>query len=110
MESLHHLFLLTSAHGPQGDALSPILFAIYLEAANKPAIRALYAKGLVRPDVDALDGLPDFLVYADDTDFVILSREYFDRLLEMSGPIFKDDFELMVNVDKTQGLTQRRGC
>ena len=56
---------------PQGDALSPILFAIYLEAA----IRALYAKGLVRPDVDALAGLPDFLVYADDTDFVSLSRE-----------------------------------
>jgi hypothetical protein len=34
----------------QGDALSPISFAIYLEAA----IRGWYAKGLVRPNVDTL--------------------------------------------------------
>ena len=34
---------------PQGDALSPILFAIYLEAA----VREQYAQGLTRPDCDA---------------------------------------------------------
>ncbi len=50
----------------------------------------------------ALAGLPDFLVYADDTDFVSLSREYLDRLLEVLGPIFKDDFDLIVNVDKAE--------
>ncbi len=66
------------------------------------------AKGLVRPDVDALAGLPDFLVYADDTDFVSLSREYLDWLLEVLGPIFKDDFDLIVKVHKTENTSSDR--
>ncbi len=63
----------------------------------------------MRPDVDALAGLPDFLVYADDTDFVSLSREYLDRPLEVLRPISEDDFDLIVNVDKTVSDNTRLG-
>jgi hypothetical protein len=73
--------------------MTPYLLFCSLFILHEAAIRALYAKGLVRPDVDALAGLPDSLVYADDTDFVSLSREYLDPLLEVLGPIFKNDFD-----------------
>ena len=49
---------------PQGDALSPILFAIYLEAA----IRELIARGPQRPQRDLDVHLPLEAIYADDTD------------------------------------------
>ena len=53
---------------PQGDALSPILFAIYLEAA----IRELIARGPKRPQCDLNIHLPLEAIYADDTDFGLL--------------------------------------
>ncbi len=59
---------------------SPITFKLPFEAC-------MYAKGLVRPDVDTLAGLPQFIVYAMgtvfamDTGFVSLSKEYLDRLI-----------------------------
>ena len=83
---------------PQGDGLSPILFAIYLEAA----IQSLRSHGLVRPEADKLIGLPESLVYADDTDFVSFVREYLDRLITVLGPLFREDFKLIVNDDKTE--------
>jgi hypothetical protein len=78
--------------------LSPILFAIYLEAA----IRSLHSSGLVRPEVDKLIGLPEFLVYADDTDFVSFVKEYLDKLITVLGPLCREDFMLIVNDDKTE--------
>ncbi len=42
----------------------------YLEAL----IRGLFAQDLLRPDVDTLAGLPEVLVYGDDTDFVSLRK------------------------------------
>ncbi len=42
---------------PQGDGLSPILFAIYLESA----MQSLRSHGLVRPEADNLIGLPESL-------------------------------------------------
>jgi len=82
---------------PQGDALSPILFAIYLEAA----IRELNARGLKRPECDAK--LPGNAIYADDTDFISLCSKYMDEVLSTVGPVF-DEFNLLVNVEKTEHI------
>jgi hypothetical protein len=81
---------------PQGDGLSPILFAIYLEAA----LREVRQRGPQRPSVDANSGLPSEAIYADDTDFISLSEEYLNSVLHAIGPIF-GEFNLLVNVDKT---------
>ena len=51
----------------QGDGLSPILFAIYLEAA----ICELIARGPKYSQYDL--HLPHSAIYADDTDFISLS-------------------------------------
>ena len=53
---------MTTIGTPQGDGLSPILFAIYLESA----LRHIRANGGPRPEEDA--GLPLEAVYADDVD------------------------------------------
>ena len=58
---------------PQGDGLSPILFAIYLEAA----IRELHARGPIRPQCDLDVNLPLNAIYADDTDFISLCAKFF---------------------------------
>ena len=80
----------------QGDALSPLLFAIYLEAA----MRELSARGPQRPVHEVSAGLPSTAVYADDTDFISLSATYLDEILRVVGPIF-GEFDLLVNVEKT---------
>ena len=80
---------------PQGDGLSPILFAIYLEAA----IRELEARGPQRPDIDI--NLPSKAMYADDTDFISLCAIYLDEIQRTVGPIF-GEYNLLVNVEKTE--------
>jgi hypothetical protein len=82
---------------PQGDGLSPILFAIYLEAA----IRELIARGPQRPQCDLDIHLPLDAIYADDTDFISLSDKFLDDVQNSVGPIFAE-FDLLVNVDKTE--------
>ena len=69
---------------PQGDALSPILFAIYLEAA----IRELKARGPIRPECDLIHDIPIEAIYADDTDFISLCSDFFDRIQSSVGPFF----------------------
>lgn len=82
---------------PQGDALSPILFAIYLEAA----LRELHARGPQRPQQDLNVHLPLEAIYADDTDFISMFAEFLDEIQARVGPIF-EEFNLLVNVDKTE--------
>ena len=68
---------------PQGDALSPILFAIYLECAIR-----LLKESIVRPDVDVNARIPDECIYADDIDFISLDKSFLDDILTKVGPIF----------------------
>jgi len=72
------------------------LFAIYLEAA----IRELIARGPKRPQCDLDFHLPSAAIYADDTDFISMCADFLDDIQRSVGPIF-DDFDLIVNVDKT---------
>ena len=80
---------------PQGDGLSPILFAIYLEAA----IRELIARGPKYPQHDL--HLPHSAIYADDTDFISLCSKFLDDIQLAVGPIFIE-YDLLVNVEKTE--------
>ena len=57
---------------PQGDGLSPILFAIYLESALRE-VRA-EASEWTRPNEDI--GLPLEAIYADDCDFLSTCQRY----------------------------------
>jgi hypothetical protein len=84
---------------PQGDGLSPLLFAIYLEAA----VRDLLGNSrLKRREVDELSRLPETLIYADDTDFLSFCQDYLDEVLEVVVPLFKNEYKLIVNADKTE--------
>lgn len=87
----------TNIGSPQGDALSPILFAIYLEAA----LRELRARGPARPVCDLINELPLETIYADDTDFISLCHDYLHSILLQVGAIF-GELNLLVNVDKTE--------
>lgn len=81
---------------PQGDALSPILFAIYLEYA----LRLLREK-VQRPKVDLEAAVPGELIYADDTDFISLDKSFLDDILRVVGSVF-GELNIIVNTDKTE--------
>ncbi len=83
----------TTIGTPQGDALSPVLFILYLEAAMRTA-RA-----------NIIIDTPHFLTthYADDTDFI--TTNYADVFqLEMLLPQILAEFDLQMNVDKTEKI------
>jgi hypothetical protein len=46
-------------------------------------------------------GLPEYAIYADDTDFISTCSVYLDLVQQTVGPIFAE-FNLLVNVDKTE--------
>lgn len=92
----------TNIGAPQGDALSPVLFIIYLELAMRE-VRA----ACPRPSEDAQ--IPQEVLYADDTDFISTSRAVIANIEDKSEPILKS-WELAVNRDKTDHTTLvRRG-
>lgn len=77
---------------PQGDALSPILFIIYLDAALQE-----FWTEIGYPDT------PDYLycMYADDTDFI--SSLYADHFItQLSLPEVLKRYNLKVNLEKTE--------
>ena len=78
---------------PQGDSLSPILFAVYLENALKE-VRPL----LPQPVTESEKTLPsEIAFYADDVDFI--ARERID--VTQIQRVLKR-YNLEVNVDKTE--------
>ena len=57
---------------------------------------------LKRRKVDELSRLPKTLIYADDTDFLRFCQDYLDEVLEVVVPLFKNEYKLIVNADKTE--------
>ena len=70
----------TTIGTPQGDGISPILFAVYLESA----IRLVRAQVMPRPAADV--GIPPELIYADDTDFPSTSQSFLRHLEQIIPP------------------------
>ena len=82
---------------PQGDALSPFLFAVYLEYA----LRQLRKDGPQRPRVDIDGNIPLEAIDADDIYFISLCHDILDQVHPQVGPIFKE-FKLLVNNAKIE--------
>ena len=57
---------------------------------------------LKRRDVDELSRLPETLIYADDTDFLSFCQDYLDEVMKVVVPLFKDEYQLIVNAEKTE--------
>ncbi len=60
--------------------MSPLLFAIYLEAAVRDL---LGNRRLKRRELDELSRLPETLNYADYTDFLSFCQDYLDEVMEV---------------------------
>ena len=84
----------TTIGTPQGDGLSPILFAIYLECALREVRKQCEAQ---RPVSDS--GLPLEALYADDSDFISLSPSFL-QFLEALIPPTIDRYKLKANATK----------
>jgi hypothetical protein len=92
----------TNIGSPQGDSLSPVLFAIYFECALR-VLRGQYS----RPTVDA--GLPPEICYADDLDFISRSKDHIENI-EKIAPSVLSSWNLTVNASKTDRLTLKRAA
>ena len=91
----------TTIGSPQGDGLSPILFAIYLESALKH-VRAKAAEMHPRPTDD--NELPQEALYADDSDFISTSPSFLTYLKELIPPTI-GQFKLHANATKWEDTT-----
>lgn len=78
---------------PQGDGLSPILFAVYLEYALREVRKAAGP----RPEED--EGIPLEAIYADDTDFISMCQNHLNKL-EKQVPDILAKFNLFANPSK----------
>ena len=86
----------TTIGTPQGDGLSPILFAIYLESALRQ-VRAKATEMHPRPTEDK--ELPQEALYADDSDVVSTSPSFL-QFLEALIPPTIGQFKLQANAAK----------
>lgn len=83
----------TTIGTPQGDALSPVLFAVYLEHA----LRELRSKVTEKPKEDL--GIPTEALYADDCDFFSTCDTYLKNLEDTIPPTIRK-YDLMANESK----------
>ena len=93
----------TSIGTPQGDCLSPVLFIVYLEAT----LRELRATAPKRCEADIKYKVPSEAIYADDTDFISLSKAWLKELLEFVPPILAE-YYLIANKEKTDWQTMSK--
>ncbi len=70
----------TTIESPQGDGMSPMFFAIYLERA----LRKVREIAPLKPQVD--NGLPSELIYADDVDIVTNEKERAQEIKKIIPP------------------------
>jgi sorting nexin-29 len=77
----------TTIGTPQGDALSPVLFTVYLESALRKFIERFKIPR---------SSLQQIICYADDTDFINIERIADDL------PQILRDYNLKMNVEKTE--------
>lgn len=89
----------TRSGTPQGDALSPVLFIIYLEAALRKANSQAYA---FNPQLYYKE-----IGYADDIDF-ICEDEFKKNLIDVMLPVHFKEFNLNINTTKTEHLILHR--
>ena len=80
----------------QGDSLSPVLFAIYLE---------LVRSARMRPKIDEL--IPKEIIYVDGTDFISHSAEHL-KSIEAEASQTLGRWNLIVNESKTERTTITR--
>ncbi len=85
----------TATGVPQGDSLSPILFAIYLEAALRDLFLACKAEGI---------DITYKIVYADDVDFIIYTKAHADEIARIAPPVLAK-WNLRMNGTKTELTT-----
>jgi hypothetical protein len=85
----------------QGDSLSPVLFVIYLELA----MRELRA-ACPRPSSGV--SVPQEIIYADDMDTISKSLDLIAQT-EATAPAILGRWDLLVNSDKTEHTTLKRG-
>ena len=91
-DSLSPAFL-TTIGTPQGDGLSPILFAIYLERA----LRDVRTQALpLRPATEVKAKMPSEAIYADDCDFISYSQQWLEYLERIIPPTI-GDYQLQAN-------------
>jgi hypothetical protein len=89
----------TTIGTPQGDALSPVLFVVYLERALRD-VRYLYNNDNGRFHMKT--------EYADDTDF-ICTETFNNNLANAMLPGIMANFNLQINQDKTEFIMMKPG-
>ena len=90
----------TTIGTPQGDGLSPILFAVYLESA----LREVRAEACKWPRPDDDKGLPLEALYADDSDFISTNPSLL-KFLEALIPPTISRYNLQANASKWERTT-----
>lgn len=90
----------TNIGTPQGDALSPVLFTLYLELA----LRKL-REVCPQPMADA--SLPAEIEYADDTDFISSVPTHIESI-KATAPTFLQAWNLSMNTEKTEHTILKR--
>ncbi|KAF0728638.1 hypothetical protein Ae201684P_016449 [Aphanomyces euteiches] len=83
---------------PQGDALSPVLFIVYLEAT----LRDVSASPHLPPNL-----LSRTIAYADDADFICTNPTEMELIIQHAPPILRT-WSLEMNIEKTEYSTLQR--
>ena len=99
---------------PQGDSISGPLFTIYLNHAlqqirNKMQEEPIDVRNINLQWIEKRESnIPDMIAYADDCDFITEIDEEKERIYQRAKDVMTD-MNLIVNEDKTEQTTVKRG-